>query len=255
MGLRLKILSGFLILALMLLIAGIWSMYHFRFIGSSVQNLLDVNYRSINASTTMLHALEREDSAVLLLLLGKWEKGRSVIESADSLFNQGLKLVQNNMTSPKEKVLIDDIQNKYSAYKELWVRPIVGTSKEGNINWYFENSHEAFLNTKGSVFTFMDIHDREMYQIATDLKNRANRAIMPGIVSIIAALVFSIIFSYFVNYFMITPIIRITKGITGFTRNGIPYNVTVRTKDELAELALSVQNLCSRKISKEKNTQ
>lgn len=252
MGLRLKILSGFLILALMLLMAGIWSIYHFKFIGSSVQNLLDVNYRSINASMTMLHALEREDSAVLLLLLGKWEKGRTVVESADSLFNHGYAAVQNSATGEEEKSVIDGIGQKYDRYSELWEKPIVGTSREGDINWYFGYPHKAFMDVKESVFTLMDMQDREMYQIATDLKNRANRATMPGIVSIVAALVFSLIFSYFVNYFMVNPIVKMSKGIKAFREKNVPFEVKVNTRDEIAELAFSVRNLCSKEL-KEKN--
>ena len=60
MGLRLKILSGFLILVVMLIIAGIWSIYELRTVGSSVQKLLDENYRSINAAKRMILALERD---------------------------------------------------------------------------------------------------------------------------------------------------------------------------------------------------
>jgi len=40
MRLRFKILSGFLILALMLSIAGIWSIYELKSMSSSVQGLL-----------------------------------------------------------------------------------------------------------------------------------------------------------------------------------------------------------------------
>ena len=41
MGLRGKILSGFVILALMLLIAGFWSIYGLMHVGSSVQKIID----------------------------------------------------------------------------------------------------------------------------------------------------------------------------------------------------------------------
>ena len=71
MGLQFKILSGFFILVLMLFIAGLWSIYELNSIGSSVQSILDENYTSIHAAKRMKEALEREDSGVLLLLLGK----------------------------------------------------------------------------------------------------------------------------------------------------------------------------------------
>lgn len=71
MSLRFKIMSGFLILALMLAIAGIWSIYELNSFGTSAEDLLDENYRSIKAAEMMLEALERQDSGILLLLFGK----------------------------------------------------------------------------------------------------------------------------------------------------------------------------------------
>ena len=103
MSLRFKILSGFLILALMLAIAGIWSIYELNSIGTSVQELLDDNYRSIKATEMMTEALERQDSGILLLLLGKWEEGRRILDSADNLFEKGYQIAENNLTIPGER--------------------------------------------------------------------------------------------------------------------------------------------------------
>jgi len=250
MGLRLKILSGFLVLSLMLIVAGIWSIYHFHFIGESVQKLIDNNYQSITATNTMINALEREDSAVLLLLLGKWENGRSLLEKADSVFNQGFRLAEKNQTLAEEADLIKNIKFNYKQYKELWQLPIVGTSKEHNLDWYFDGIHQAFLDTKASVNDLNLLHENELYRTSIELRNRANRATMPGIVAIITALIFTLMFSYLINYFMVNPIIRVINGITLFLKTGEPFNVRVRTKDEISKLVSSVQYLCSNKSEK-----
>ena len=144
MGLRIKILSGFLILAIMLCVAGVWSIYELRSIGSSVQDLLYDNYKSISAAETMIEALEREDSGVLLLLLGSWREGRSIIESADKTFQKALQIAEGNITIPGEKSIVAEIKLKYSTYKELWAKPIVGTKQEGNLDWYLYDIHKAF---------------------------------------------------------------------------------------------------------------
>jgi hypothetical protein len=62
MGLRAKMLLGFLILTIMLLVAGVWSIYELITAGSSVQKLLNENYKSITAGKMMIEALGREDS-------------------------------------------------------------------------------------------------------------------------------------------------------------------------------------------------
>ena len=109
MGLRIKFLSGFLILALMLAVAGSWSIYEFSKLGSYVQTILDENYKSIYAAKMMKEALEREDSGILLLLLGNWEQGREILEVADSLFVAELQFATSNITIPGEKEHLDEI--------------------------------------------------------------------------------------------------------------------------------------------------
>jgi HAMP domain-containing protein len=235
MKLRYKIVSGFLILALMLSIAGIWSIYELKSIGSSVQDLLEENYKSINAAKTMIEALEREDSGVLLLILGKWEEGRHIISSADSLFKIAHSIAANNITIPNEKNFIDVIRIRYNEYKGLWERPIVDTEKEGNLNWYFEDVHNDL----------MTLNDSTMFKTSSDLKNKANRAIMPGIVAILSALVFTLLFNFFVNYYFISPVVKITNGIRKFLAKRVPFRVEVETKDEIYDLAASIDQLCA----------
>lgn len=243
MGLRTKMLLGFLILVVMLLVAGVWSIYELTTVGTSVQRLLDDNYKSINAGKMMIEALEREDSGVLLLLSGKWEQGRAIIESADNLFQQGFKIAQSNVTIAGEGAYVDEIEARYKAYKELWIKPIVDTSKEGNLGWYFQEVHQGFLNVKLSVGKLMTLNDQTMYQTASELKNRAHRAIMPGIIAILAALIFTVLFNFLIHYYVVSPIIRTTSGIQHFMDTGELPAIQVETKDELFDLVSSIQRL------------
>ena len=253
MGLRIKILSGFLILAIMLCVAGVWSIYELRSIGTSVQRLLDDNYKSINAAKTMIEALEREDSGVLLLLLGRWKEGRSIIELAEISFQRGLQIAEGNITIPGEKDLVDEVKSKYGAYKSKWTKPIVGTPQERNIDWYFNKVHNDFLEVKTSLERLMTLNDQTMYNTASDLKSKAHRAVMPGIVAILSALIFTVIFNYIINYYMVSPIIALAEGIDKFLKYRIPFEVNIESKDELRHLANSIRELSSKvKVGEEK---
>ncbi|MFO7860077.1 MAG: MCP four helix bundle domain-containing protein, partial [Desulfosalsimonas sp.] len=143
MKIRIKIMLGFLILAVMLAVAGAVSIYELRSVGASVQGLLDDNYRSIEAAKKMIEALEREDSGMLLLLSGKWKEGRQTIQAADEKFMDALETAENNLTIPDEKSYVQRIHKAYEKYRRLWDQPIAGTSREGNLGWYFEDAHKA----------------------------------------------------------------------------------------------------------------
>ncbi|MCB2168896.1 MAG: MCP four helix bundle domain-containing protein [Deltaproteobacteria bacterium] len=243
MGIRVKILLGFLILTAMLFIAGFWSVYELTNVGESVQNILDDNYRSINSARVMVEALEREDSAILLLLSGKWKQGRDIMNAADRSFRESLKTASANVTISGEEDRIDKIDKSYSAYKEVWIRPIVGTNKENSLDWYFSEIHPAFVKVKEAVFGLMSLNEQVMYKTSVNLKEKAHRAVMPGVIAIIAALVFTLIFNYMINHFVVSPLLDITSGISNFLENGTPFTYSVETNDELYNLSLLVREL------------
>lgn len=243
MKIRIKIMLGFLILAIMLAVAGAVSIYELRSVGASVQGLLDDNYRSIEAAKKMIEALEREDSGMLLLLSGKWKEGRETIQTADEKFMDALETAENNLTIPDEKNYVERIHKAYEKYHRLWDQPIAGTSREGNLGWYFEDAHKAFNMVKLEVQELMAINDNAMYKTASSLKTRAHRAVMPGIVAILSALVLSLLFSYFVNIYIVNPILSIISAIETFLKTSEPVHLKIATNDEINELAASVSNL------------
>jgi methyl-accepting chemotaxis protein len=238
--------SGFLILATMLLVAGAWTIYELSNIGISVQRILDENYASIDAAKRMIEALEREDSAILLLLLGNRHEGREILHTADDLFEKAFDAARNNVTIAGEQEYIGAIRHHYDTYKILWDQNIADTEREGNLSWYFRDVHSSFLNVKRAVKELMDLNDRTMYSTASNLEGQAHRATMPGIIAIISAFIFAIIFGYFVNILVVSPIIHITSGIQEYLESGKPFEVTIETQDELSHLLLSVQRLIER---------
>ncbi len=244
MGLRLKMLSGFLILTVMLFLAGLWSVYELNYLSTSVQDILDENYESIEAAKLMNESLEREDSAVLILMLGRSHEGRKILHVADSTFTDRLNFAYSNITIPGEKESLDLIRERYNHYKQLWGRPVADTEREGNVDWYFNQVHNSFLAVKESVNLLINLNDRTMYDTASRLKEKARSAMMPGLTALIAALVFTFLFNYLIHVFIIDPILLITDRVKKFREKGLPYDVKINSKDEIFYLSGAVEELC-----------
>ena len=243
MRLRYKILSGFFLLVAMLIVAGSFSIIEFSKISKSVEDLLEDNYRSIEASKSMLEALEREDSGVLLLLHGNWKEGREVLRYGDSLFNSSFHIVQNNITEQNEEAYIDTIKNRYSRYKNVWERPIVDTDKENDLNWYYNESHEKFNTVKQAVKELMGLNQNSMYQEATNLKEKAKRAIMPGIVAVFSAFIFVFLFNFFINHYFITPIEKLSKELENFHIQKTTLTTKIGSRDEIGRLKEAINSM------------
>ena len=241
--LKIKIFASFMLLIAMLATAGAISIAEFRSLGNSVHNLIRDNYRSIEASRSMLEALEREDSGILLLVLGEWEQGRSILSSADSIFVKALAEAKTNITEPNERFIIDSIATHYAEYKSKWKRPIVDTNKQGNVEWYQTDIHRSFLVTKAAVNSLMQINQMNMYDEANVLTEKSKRAIMPGIVSIVAAVVFSLLLSFFISRYFVRPIHSMIEALLRYQPGQIKLNVDIRSDDEMKLLERSINEV------------
>ncbi|MCF8219166.1 MAG: MCP four helix bundle domain-containing protein [Bacteroidales bacterium] len=251
--LRLKIFASFFLLIAMLAIAGTISVLEFRWLTNSVHGLIHDNYKSIEASKSMIEALEREDSGVLLLLLGEWEEGRNIIKSADKEFDKSFKIAKNNLTEKNEGQYIKSIEERYNRYKEQWKRPIVGTAKQGDMEWYRNDIHKLFLDTKEAVNDLMTINQKSMYKEASHLEEKSKRAIMPGIVAIIAALVFSVILNFFITRYFVRPISELTEAVNKVHEDQHILNINISSKDEIKDLEIAIKKLIQRLLRNSKH--
>jgi CHASE3 domain sensor protein len=245
-----KILAGFFLLVVLLIAAGAVSIYEFIKLSKSVDALIEDNYKTIEISKQMLEALEREDSGILLLVLGQWEDGRKILRAADSTFITGLEIAKNNITEPNEDEYIKNVEALYSQFKEIWLKPIVDTNKEGDIKWYQETIHQNFLKTKKAVNDLMTMNQDSMYQEASTLKDKSHRAIMPDIVAIIAALVFSVLLNFFISKYYISPLERLTTSIHEYKPGSGSFKATIEADREITNLELEISQLIERMFKK-----
>ncbi len=251
--LKLKIFASFMLLIAMLAVAGTISIFEFRWLSNSVHGLIQDNYKSIEASKRMNEALEREDSGILLLLLGEWEAGRSILNSADSTFEVAFESAKTNLTESNEEQHIKKIQLAYQAYKTSWERPIVDTDKQGNIAWYKDDVHKKFKETKNAVNELMSLNQSSMYDEVSELREKSKRAIMPGIVSIIGALVFSLVLNFFITRYFVNPISELAEAVNNYRDGDGILRSNITSNDEIKQLEKAISNLLQRLVSNYNN--
>jgi len=245
MKLRFKILGGFWILAAMLLIASAWSIIEIQSFGSTFQESLENNYKSIYAAQSMKEALEREDSALLLLMMNNNKRGTQILQAADTSFAVNYDIAHSNITINGEEQILISIAEKYSKYKSLWHFVINNQRGENELDWYFQNIHSAFLDVMINIDELTKINDNQLYSTALQINQRSKRALMPGVIGLIAAIIFTVLFNYFINLYIVSPVLEITKRIKNFTEKRTPFNYHIDTKDEISKLTETLNILCT----------
>lgn len=244
--LKIKILSGFLILVLMLAVAGAVSIYEFNKLSNSVDALIEDNYKTIESCKRMVYALEREDSGVLLALLGHGAESRKIILSADSSFTMAFTVAKNNLTEVGEDKLLDEVSLAYEDYKTAWSRLLTPSLMEDNMTWYFDTSHQAFMKARYKVEALMSLNQASMYEESSVLKEKSKRAIMPGIVAIISALVFSLLLNFFISKYFVSPIGKLAEALKNYHPGRKQFTAGIETDDEIKRLERGIQELIDR---------
>lgn len=241
MGIRFKIMVGFIILASMLFISGAISIYEITKMGKDVNELVMESYRSIEYSKNMLDALDNQKIAFLYLVNGDSETANNRFNAAHDYFSQNLNMAIGSFYLTQEQVLIDSVRVCYEKYG-VKSKPFL---RESSIDLaiYLEEIDPYIAETAEHVKNLVLIYQEALFKSTAYLENSTHRAIMPGLLVILISLIFTFMFTYLVNHFFAKPIVRLTKGIDDFVKYKKPFDVRIETRDELLSLKESIVSL------------
>lgn len=118
MTLKKKILIGYGVAFVLMGLVIAWAVLHLISLGMATAAILSENYRSIIAAENMVDALERQDSAVLLIFLGDADNGVAQFRQNEAIFIEWLARAKDNITIAGEAQLVQEIDTDYSAYRK-----------------------------------------------------------------------------------------------------------------------------------------
>lgn len=246
MKIRLKILSAFILLISLIFIAGIFSIHELYIASNKMKSLIENNYRTIIACDKMTEALEREDSGILLLLMGDRNESILTINKADSAFQLALKAAASNLTEHGEDKHVKNIDSAYKIFKHNISYPLIDSQFQTPSDWYLNKIHPLFVTTKQQIRELRHLNETSMYKEAEHLKNKKYRATMPSLIAIISAVVLLIILNYYINHYFVTPFEKIIKRLDNLSPYERSFNVGIETDNEFKKLEQSIHNLLQR---------
>ena len=236
--LRKKIFIGYgITLSLMVLIL-IWAFLNLWNLGQASDAILRENYRSILAAENMVYALERQDSAVLLLLLGYEEEGGKQFRENESQFFQWLGRAKDNITVEGEDKIVSAIETGYSAYLNLIseIKPISISGPRTAATLYHETMLPSFLKVREACIRLREINQENMYKVSDRASLIARRAIWSmGIIGI-AAVAIWIGFSLFLSNLLVRPVQQMMHATQKISEGNYDVEVATKSSDELGRL-------------------
>ncbi len=243
-SLRTKIFFSFLLLVLMLLTAGVMSILEFRNVGNSVSTVLKNNYQSVESAKVMLDALEREDSGILMWMLDETEEGEASIHASDSIMKAAIQTAKENITEKNEDIYIADIIKHYEWYSN-GVFEIIRSNADMQENKakYSGELATHFANTRVAINGLMNLNQGLIYEQSNKMINNSQRAMMPAIISVIAAILFAVLLNFFISIFFINPVHRLINEIKVFYPEKGTINARITSDDEIKTLENEINSL------------
>src|SRR3982751_983348 len=120
MSLRQKLISGYLVFVVALVLLGGWSAWRLREMGGVSRRIIANNYDSVVAAQEMKESLERQDSAALFLLLGAPAKAEVQLREHRTRFNASFNKAANNITEIGEREAIESIRRDRDLYYKMF---------------------------------------------------------------------------------------------------------------------------------------
>ncbi len=231
-----KILLGFAVMILIL--AGVvgWSIYNFEILSNAINDILVENYRSIKASDSMVESIERQDSALLLLLRTPEEQGQEIFRRNEKEFYSWLARAEDNITIEGEGEILEKISDKYFEFVSKF-DDFNNADEDRRWEIYNEELLPIFTEIKNDIRELREINRQAMVDAQQNANSRANQAIIYTVILALSVTIFSLIFALYLTKQILRPIKELGKGIKKVADRNFQQKVEVASEDEIGTLA------------------
>lgn len=239
MKLRTKILGGYGLVLLLLILVWAWAVVHLYRLGQASDAILRENFASILAAENMIDVMERQDSAVLLLLLGYREEGTGQFREHEVEFIQWLARAKGNITLVGEEEVLADIEQGYRAYLALFAQLQQGLpdAETASRTYYHETLLPQFHKVRGACLRLREMNQQAMVEASSRTQRVSVQAIWSTTAAGVIAGGLGLLFSILLSGILVRPLLAMARATEKFAEGGFDIALEVRSGDELGLLA------------------
>lgn len=241
MTLKRKILTGYSVAFILMGLVIAWAIANLVSLGQATNAILSENYKSILAAENMLNALERQDSSLLLTLLGNGNDGNEEFRNRESDFISWLARASDNVTIKGEAELIQAIKAGYADYRNKFAvltdQRRQSSESDTGLATYQQIFYPTFMKVREDCIGLRNLNEETMYAASLRANNVARRAIWSTAFIGVSALTIALVFSLFLAERIAQPIKNFAEASRKISAGDYAVIVPVETDDELGLLA------------------
>ena len=236
--LRKKIFVGYGITLGLMAAVFLWGFINLWELGQASDGILRENYKSILAAENMVYAIERQDSAILLIFLGYGDQGWKQFRENESQFFQWLARARDNITVPGEGKIVDAIEGEYTSYlKQISeLRPPAIAGPRNTAAFYHETILPTFQKVRDLCIRLREINQETMFKASDQARHIAKRAIWSMALIGIAAMGIGIGFSLLLSNLLTRPVRQMVEATQKISEGHYDIQISPHSSDELGHL-------------------
>ena len=237
--LRKRILIGYGITLALMAVLLVWAVVNLVGLGQASDAILRENYKSILAAENMIDAIERQDSATLLVMLDYGDEGLAQFRENENQFLQWLGRAKDNITIPGEADILASIESGYSAYLVNFsrLREMKAASSQQAGQFYHETVLASFKRVRDEAVRLREINQDTMFAASRRAEVVAHTAIWSTVAVATAAIGLGLGFSLLLSKRLVRPIRQMMEATKALAEGNYEVQVPASGSDEPARLA------------------
>jgi two-component system, NtrC family, sensor histidine kinase KinB len=242
MTLKQKILTGYGAIFLLMCMVVAWAVVNLISLREGTDAILRENYRRITTAGKILEALERQNSAILMIFLGDAETGVSKFQKNEAEILELFGVAKQNMYLPGEKEIDESMMAYYEDYRKQFSaitymldqgKPISATP----LVFYEESVYPLFLRVRDRCLKLRDLNEDAMHNASVRAGYFAGRTISSTAIVAALGLFTVLILSLLLAERIVRPLKQFNVASRKIAEGDYSVQVRIDTKDELGSLA------------------
>lgn len=237
--LRKKILVGYGMVLALVIVVFVWAFIHLLGLGQASEAILSENYKSILAAENMIDAIERQDSAILLVMLGYGDEGLRQFRENESQFLQWLGRAKDNITIEGEDKIVSTIDTGYSSYLVNFseLRLLYQAEPQKASVFYHETVLPSFKSVRDECVRLRELNQAIMFKASDRARYIARRAIWSMLIIAMAAVGIGLGFSLLLSNLLVRPLRQMVEATQRIAEGSYDVEISTGSSDELGRLA------------------
>lgn len=236
---RKKITIGFMSLVVLLLFAGIISIFELNRLRSNTADIIEQGAANAEIADKLITALRLQNTAVIKMIISDDAEPGEEYAVGTASFDAA---IAEALAKARNKEDIAPISGRSDVYRET-VDGYANESLRPDMEWFASSYLKAYYELNQSIINFVSSPQTSLAARAEALETSAYKTTAPSILTLLIAILLVLIFFFFIDLYYIRPLRKINKGLNKYLMARVPFDDSFAAYDDLEELKKNVAEL------------